>query len=131
MPTDPIDDIVILPSVIGFHVVPPSVDFHAPPPVAPNQYSFGRASLPSAAIDRPPRAGPTLRQRIPLYRLGSTVDACRADTGNIQVSTTPTINKRVNLIAGHSTLTRTLATESRRTRRLVFSVPVETEGYRK
>jgi hypothetical protein len=51
---------------MGFHVVPPSVDFQAPPPVAPNQYSFGRASLPSAAIDRPPRAGPTFRQRMPL-----------------------------------------------------------------
>ena len=66
MPIDPIDDIVILPSVIGFQVVPPSVVFHAPPPVAPNQYSLGRASLPSAAIDRPPRAGPTFRQRMPL-----------------------------------------------------------------
>src|SRR6185503_2799371 len=99
MPTEPTEDMVILPSVIGFHVVPPSVDFHAPPPVAPNQYSFGRASLPSAAIDRPPRAGPTFLQRIPPYRLGSTVDACWADTGNIQVSRTPTINKRGNLIA--------------------------------
>src|SRR5215203_5719124 len=73
MPTEPIDDMVILPSVIGFQVVPPSVLFHAPPPVAPNQYSFGLASLPSAAIERPPRAGPTLRQRMPPYKSGSTV----------------------------------------------------------
>src|SRR6187397_718415 len=104
MPTDPIDDIVILPSVIGFHVVPPSVDFQAPPPVAPNQYSFGRASLPSAAIDRPPRAGPTLRHRIPLYKLGSTVDACCAETGSIHARATAIINKRVNLIRQHFTL---------------------------
>ena len=55
----------IFPSVIGAQVVPPSVVFHAPPPVVPNQYSLGRASLPPAAIERPPRAGPTLRHCIP------------------------------------------------------------------
>jgi hypothetical protein len=65
-PSEPIDEVVILPSVIGSQLLPPSVVFHAPPPVAPNQYSFGRASLPPTAMDRPPRAGPMLRQRMPL-----------------------------------------------------------------
>src|SRR5213075_241546 len=63
MPTDPTDDIVSLPSVIGFQVVPPSVVFHSPPPVAPNQYSSGRRCEPAAACERPPRLGPMLRQR--------------------------------------------------------------------
>src|SRR6185436_16635180 len=99
MPTDPIDDIVILPSVIGVHVVPLSVLFHAPPPVAPNQYSLGRASLPSAAIDRPPRAGPTLRQRMPLYKPGSTVDPCCAETGSIHDMTARATTRRMNFMA--------------------------------
>src|SRR4051812_18947797 len=103
MPTDPTDDMVILPSVIGAQVVPPSVVFHAPPPVAPNQYSLGRASLPSAAIDRPPRAGPTLRQRIPLYRPGSTVDPCCASMETHDARVITIANMRLNLIAEYST----------------------------
>src|SRR5918994_110525 len=77
--SEPIDEVLILPSVIGAQFEPPSVVFHAPPPVAPNQYSSGRDSLPPTASDRPPRAGPTLRQRIPLYSEASTVPAVCAD----------------------------------------------------
>jgi hypothetical protein len=33
--TAPTDALVICPSVIGAHVVPPSVVFQSPPPVAP------------------------------------------------------------------------------------------------
>src|SRR5688572_5233263 len=76
----PMDEEVILPSVIAVHVVPPSVDFHAPPPTAPNQYSFGRASLPATAIDRPPRAGPMLRHVRPLKSSGSMAPSCWALT---------------------------------------------------
>ncbi len=98
--SEPIDEVVILPSVIGAQLEPPSVVFHAPPPVAPNQYSSGRVSLPAVAIDRPPRAGPTLRQRMPLYRPGSTVLPCCADAGTIQVRTRTAKDKRVNFMDG-------------------------------
>src|SRR5919109_1526286 len=47
------------------HVRPPSVVFITPPPVVPNQYSLGLATEPAAATDRPPRSGPTSRQRSP------------------------------------------------------------------
>src|SRR4029079_15817263 len=102
-----IDEVVILPSVIGFQVVPPSVVFHAPPPVAPNQYSFGRESLPSAEIDRPPRAGPTFLQRMPEYRFGSTVVEelpCCATTDDVNENATTTTDKRLSLIAEYSTV---------------------------
>src|SRR5688572_5396457 len=59
--TAPTDELVILPSVTGSHVVPPSVVFQSPPPVAPKQYSNGRAAEPATPIDRPPRFGPMLR----------------------------------------------------------------------
>src|SRR5688572_6809665 len=53
------------------HVTPPSVVFHNPPPVAPKKYSSGRLALPAAACDRPPRGGPSERQRNPPNRTGS------------------------------------------------------------
>src|SRR5215208_1985722 len=108
MPTEPTEDIVILPSVIAFHVVPPSVVFQAPPPVAPNQYSFGRASLPSAAIDRPPLAGPTFRHRMPPYKFGSTVEVaeppCCAATGTIDAKAPTITRSRMDLMGQYSTL---------------------------
>src|SRR6187401_2618429 len=52
-------------SLIGVHVSPPSVVFITPPPVVPNQYSLGLATDPAAATERPPRSGPTSRQRSP------------------------------------------------------------------
>src|SRR5689334_18323341 len=55
----------IWPSVIGFHVCPPSTVFHAPPPTAPNQYSSGRDAEPPIAMERPPRIGPMLRHFMP------------------------------------------------------------------
>jgi hypothetical protein len=61
-PIAPTDELVKCVSDIGRQVVPPSVLFHTPPPVAPNQYSNGRALVPATAIERPPRTGPTLRQ---------------------------------------------------------------------
>ena len=58
----PIDELVILPSVIGSQLLPPSVVFHAPPPVAPNQYSFGpgvaAAGRNGSAATRGPDAAP-------------------------------------------------------------------------
>src|SRR4051794_29188321 len=61
--TAPTDELVSARSVIGRQVVPPSVVFQRPPPVAPNQYSSGRFWLPATACERPPRLGPMLRQR--------------------------------------------------------------------
>src|ERR1035437_2273788 len=58
----PTEALLIWPSVTGVQVLPPSEVFQSPPPVAPKKYSFGRAVLPAAAIERPPRSGPRLRQ---------------------------------------------------------------------
>src|SRR3989442_5671071 len=49
-------------SVAGSHVLPPSVVLNTPPPVVPNQYSFGRAADPATATLRPPRKMPISRQ---------------------------------------------------------------------
>jgi hypothetical protein len=49
-------------SEAGAHVMPPSTVFQTPPPVVPIQYSSGRARLPAAATERPPRNGPSSRQ---------------------------------------------------------------------
>jgi hypothetical protein len=43
--------------------MPPSVVLNTPPPVVPIQYSSGRCTLPATATERPPRGGPTSRQR--------------------------------------------------------------------
>src|SRR6185436_19795529 len=50
-------------SVIGNQVMPPSTVLKTPPPTVPIQYSFGRATLPATADERPPRYGPISRQR--------------------------------------------------------------------
>src|SRR5688572_14860395 len=118
--SEPIDEVSILPSVIGVQFEPPSVVFHAPPPVAPNQYSRGRASLPPAASDRPPRAGPTLRHRMPLYRDGSTVVPCCADTVGTAIKAATARVNLMNFMQDILRCPRTLATEARRTRRLYF-----------
>src|SRR5438094_468256 len=62
--TAPTDEVVIWPSVTGVHDRPPSIVFHNPPPTAPKYPSFGRPFTPDTAIDRPPRSGPMLRQRM-------------------------------------------------------------------
>ncbi len=61
--TAPTDALVILPSVTGDQLSPPSVVFQRPPPVAPKYASLGRPFTPVAAMERPPRSGPMLRQR--------------------------------------------------------------------
>src|SRR5436305_1171709 len=52
-------------SVTGAHDCPALMDLKTPPPVVPIQNSSGRDGLPVAATDRPPRNGPTSRQRSP------------------------------------------------------------------
>src|SRR6059058_3242612 len=69
--TAPTEELLILPSVTGVHVSPPSVVFHSPPPVAPKYASRGRPRTPLTAIDRPPRSGPRPRQRKPLRNVVS------------------------------------------------------------
>src|SRR3982751_6330362 len=59
--TAPTDDDASCPSLTGAQLVPPSVVFHNPPPVAPKKYSLGRVGEPATAIERPPRFGPMLR----------------------------------------------------------------------
>ena len=49
-------------------VVPPSVVFHRPPPVAPNQYSSGRARLPATACERPAAVQPDVAPAQPRQR---------------------------------------------------------------
>src|SRR5205809_6730161 len=61
--TAPTDELLIWPSVTGFHESPPSTVFHNPPPTAPKYASRGRPFTPDTAMDRPPRSGPMLRQR--------------------------------------------------------------------
>src|SRR6476619_4345741 len=51
--TAPTEALVIRLSVIGAHVVPPSVVFQSPPPVAPKYPTFGWPFTPLIAIDRP------------------------------------------------------------------------------
>src|SRR3989442_7314718 len=48
-------------SVMGSHVLPPSVLLKTPPPVVPNQYSLGRAAGPATATPRPPPQIPISR----------------------------------------------------------------------
>ena len=79
--TAPTDALVICPSVTGVHVSPPSVVFHNPPPVAPKYASFLRPFTPLAAMDRPPRSGPMLRQRKFLRKAESSVTGANAAGG--------------------------------------------------
>ena len=73
-------------SVIGTHVSPPSTDLKTPPPTVPIQYSWGRATLPAAAAERPPRNGPISRHfmadRAPVSNgaASGAIDAGRAAT---------------------------------------------------
>jgi hypothetical protein len=64
-PMAPTEELLKARSDMGRQVVPPSVVFQIPPPVAPNQYSSGRRVVPATAMDLPPRLGPMLRQRKP------------------------------------------------------------------
>src|SRR5438045_5795431 len=48
-------------SVTGAHDCPALIDLNTPPPVVPNQNSFGREGLPVTATERPPRYGPISR----------------------------------------------------------------------
>src|SRR5215212_3032904 len=52
-------------SVTGAHDWPALIDLNTPPPVVPIQNSFSRDGFPVTATDRPPRKGPTSRQRSP------------------------------------------------------------------
>src|SRR6476659_1496890 len=53
-------------SVTGAHDWPALIDLKTPPPVVPIQNSFSRDGLPVTATERPPRNGPTSRQRSPV-----------------------------------------------------------------
>src|ERR1041384_367064 len=66
--TAPTEALLICPSVTDVHVSPPSVVFQRPPPVAPKYPTFGWPLTPLMAIERPPRSGPTLRQRYAFER---------------------------------------------------------------
>ena len=50
-------------SVTGAQDSPPFTDLNTPPPVVPIQNSLGRCGFPVTATDRPPRNGPSSRQR--------------------------------------------------------------------
>src|SRR5437588_4304256 len=52
-------------SVTGAHDSPAFTDLKTPPPGDPCQNSLGRDGLPVTATDRPPRYGPSSRQRRP------------------------------------------------------------------
>src|SRR4029077_2168960 len=54
-------------SVTGAHDSPAVADLCTPPPVIPCQNSLGRCGFPVTATDRPPRKGPSSRQRSPAY----------------------------------------------------------------
>src|SRR5439155_3658813 len=53
-------------SVTGAQDSPPFTLLNTPPPVVPCQNSFGRCGFPVTATDRPPRKGPSSRQRTPV-----------------------------------------------------------------
>src|SRR6185436_17110691 len=61
--TAPTEELVMSPSVTALQLLPASVVFQRPPPTAPKYASRGRPFTPDTAIERPPRAGPMLRQR--------------------------------------------------------------------
>src|SRR5215831_8788457 len=77
--TAPTDALVIWLSVMAAQVVPPSVVFHRPPPVAPKYPTFGCPRTPVTVRERPPRSGPTLRQRYALRMAESTGGAMGAE----------------------------------------------------
>src|SRR5690242_2046827 len=53
-------------SVTGAHDSPALIDLNTPPPVVPIQNSLGRDGFPVTATERPPRNGPSSRQRTPV-----------------------------------------------------------------
>src|SRR5262245_33395550 len=81
--TAPTDELLIWPSVTGFHVRPLSVVFQRPPPTAPKYASRDRPLTPATAMERPPLAGPILRHRYALRKAASKsaelVDVCPAN----------------------------------------------------
>src|SRR3954452_8259829 len=77
-------------SVTGAQDWPALMDLKAPPPLVPIQNSSGRDGLPVAATDRPPRNGPTSRQRSPVNAVESRCASRRAD---IDVSTRAAIGE--------------------------------------
>src|SRR5262245_34440996 len=76
--TAPTEEVLICPSVTGAHVVPPSIVFHNPPPVAPKYASFLRPFTPLTAMERPPRSGPIERHRYALRSVVSIANALAA-----------------------------------------------------
>src|SRR6266550_3785662 len=78
--TAPTDALLTWPSVTGTQVSPPSVVFQRPPPVAPKYPTLGWPFTPLVAIERPPRSGPTLRQRYAFERTLSIGRTTRADS---------------------------------------------------
>src|SRR5207248_11459817 len=64
----------------GIQFAPPSVVFQTPPATAPKYHVFGSPKTPSMASARPPRNGPTCRQRMPLKSFGSTCGAVAGET---------------------------------------------------
>src|SRR5438552_7939252 len=64
----------------GIQFAPPSVVFQTPPATAPKYHVFGSPKTPSMASARPPRNGPTTRQRMPLKSFGSTCDVAVGET---------------------------------------------------
>src|SRR5215831_19451860 len=64
---------------MGAQVVPPSVVFQRLPPVAPKYPTFGCPRTPVTVRERPPRSGPTLRQRYALRMAESTGGAMGAE----------------------------------------------------
>src|ERR1043165_9020324 len=67
-------------SVTGAHDWPALIDLKTPPPVVPIQNSFSRDGLPVTATERPPRNGPTSRQRRPVRARESCAGAAAGRT---------------------------------------------------
>ena len=72
-------------SVIGAQVMPPSVVLKTPPPVVPIQY-FRPGDRPPTATERPPRGGPTSRQRNPPKTAESSVIGAVGAGGTARVT---------------------------------------------
>src|SRR5207248_3100792 len=75
----PIEEMSCL-SNSGIQFAPPSVVFQTPPATAPKYHVFSSPGMPSMASARPPRNGPTTRQRIALKSFGSTCGVALGET---------------------------------------------------
>ena len=82
--TAPTDALLIWPSVTGAHVSPPSIVFQRPPPTAPKYASFLRPLTPVAAMDRPPRSGPSARHLNDFASVVSSVCAKESAGGTVR-----------------------------------------------